>query len=65
MAWFEPSGDQGFDQLAVTALAPLRALLYSGPPIDEPVVAYGPFVMTSDAEIRQAFADYRSGHFVA
>jgi redox-sensitive bicupin YhaK (pirin superfamily) len=29
------------------------------------VVARGPFVMTSDAEIRQAYEDYRSGRFVA
>lgn len=30
-------------------------------PIDEPVVSHGPFVMTSAAEIRQAYADYRAG----
>jgi hypothetical protein len=65
VAWFEPSLDQGDGRLAVTALAPLRALLYSSAPIDEPVVARGPFVMTSDAEIRQAYDDYRSGRFVA
>jgi hypothetical protein len=65
IAWFEPSLEQGDDRLAVTALAPMRALLYSSAPIDEPVVARGPFVMTSDAEIRQAYDDYRSGRFVA
>jgi quercetin 2,3-dioxygenase len=65
VAWFEPSDGSGFDVLRLTARAPLRALLYSGAPIDEPVVAYGPFVMTSDAEIQQAYDDYRSGRFVA
>jgi hypothetical protein len=65
VAWFEPSLDASDDRLAVTALTPLRALLYSSRPIDEPVVARGPFVMTSDAEIRQAFADYHAGRFVA
>jgi len=65
VAWFEPSLDGGTDRIAVTALAPLRALLYSGAPIDEPVVARGPFVMTSDAEIRQAYTDYQSGRFIA
>jgi quercetin 2,3-dioxygenase len=64
VAWFEPSNGSGDDMLRLTARAPLRALLYSGAPIDEPVVARGPFVMTSDAEIMQAYDDYRYGRFV-
>ena len=38
-------------------------LVLTGEPIDEPVVGQGPFVMNSEAEIRQAFADYNSGRF--
>ena len=38
-----------------------RWLLIAGRPLREPIVAYGPFVMSSRAEIEQAFADYRSG----
>ncbi|MGO8829930.1 MAG: pirin family protein [Steroidobacteraceae bacterium] len=38
-------------------------LVLSGEPIEEPVVGYGPFVMNSESEIRQAIADFNSGRF--
>ncbi len=38
-------------------------LLLAGAPIHEPVVGYGPFVMTSESEIAQAIRDYQSGRF--
>jgi quercetin 2,3-dioxygenase len=42
---------------------PLRALLYAGRLLHEAVVARGPFVMNTEAEIEQAYADYRAGRF--
>jgi redox-sensitive bicupin YhaK (pirin superfamily) len=41
----------------------MRALLYAGRPLREPVVARGPFVMNTEAQIEQAYADYRAGRF--
>ncbi len=50
------------DDLTVTAGADgARFLLLAGRPIGEPVARYGPFVMNTEAEIRQAITDYRNG----
>jgi len=38
-------------------------LVLQGKPIGEPVVQYGPFVMTTEMQIRQAIADYQRTQF--
>ncbi|MBU6506187.1 MAG: pirin family protein [Alphaproteobacteria bacterium] len=42
---------------------PGRVLLAAGKPLNEPVARYGPFVMNTPDQIRQAIADYQSGRF--
>ncbi|HVZ21521.1 MAG TPA: pirin family protein [Vicinamibacterales bacterium] len=42
----------------------IRFLLVSGRPLDEPVAWYGPIVMNTNAELRQAIADLQNGTFV-
>ncbi len=41
-----------------------RLILVAGRPLREPVAKYGPFVMNTPDEIRQAIADYQAGKFV-
>ncbi|MGE8067522.1 pirin family protein [Pseudomonas sp. NPDC089569] len=56
---FERKGDR----LSLEAGTDAVVLLLSGEPIDEPIVGHGPFVMNTEQEIHQAFADFHSGRF--
>lgn len=51
------------ERVLIEATSEAQLLVLSGEPIAEPVVQYGPFVMNSEREIRQAFADFSSGKF--
>ncbi|MGY2366921.1 pirin family protein [Pseudomonas azotoformans] len=59
LALFERDGRQ----LTLEANDDAKVLLLSGEPIDEPIVGHGPFVMNTEQEIHQAFADFQSGKF--
>jgi hypothetical protein len=49
--------------LEIASGGPTEMLVMQGRPIGEPVAQQGPFVMNTDEEIRQAFADYRATQF--
>jgi redox-sensitive bicupin YhaK (pirin superfamily) len=55
--------DRAGDSVSISTDTDTVMLVLTGEPIDEPIVGYGPFVMNSHAEIRQALADLKSGQF--
>lgn len=52
------------DSATIRAKDDAMLLVLTGTPLGEPIVGYGPFVMNSEAEIRQAIDDFNSGRFV-
>ena len=58
-----PSEGAAASEITFRATTPLRVMCYAGRPLREPVVARGPFVMNTEEEITQAYADFRAGRF--
>jgi len=55
--------DHTGEHFTLEALADSIILVMSGEPLNEPISAYGPFVMNTDEEIKQAYDDYYNGVF--
>ena len=65
MVRFAPDGDAVRIENPADTKAALEVLLIAGVPLNEPIARYGPFVMNTEAEIHQAFEDYRRGRMGA
>jgi redox-sensitive bicupin YhaK (pirin superfamily) len=65
MVMFGQDGDEVRIENPADAKATLEVLLIAGVPLNEPVARYGPFVMNTEGEIRQAIEDYQLGRMGA
>lgn len=51
------------ETITITATEDSIVLVLSGQPIDEPIAAYGPYLMNTHKELEEALADLSSGKF--
>lgn len=58
VAWFPYEAEESKAAFA-TKEKSLRAILFAGKPLGEPVVSRGPFVMNTEEEIEEAFVEFR------
>ena len=56
--------DRGDEIVVQAGPEGIRFLLVSGQPLEEPVAWYGPIVMNTQAELRQAMSELQSGTFI-
>jgi redox-sensitive bicupin YhaK (pirin superfamily) len=56
--------DRGDEVVVQAGETGIRFLLVSGKPIEEPVAWYGPIVMNTEDELRQAYTELRQGTFI-
>lgn len=61
--WLDRTDTTGLATITITAETAMRVLIAAGEPLHEPVVAAGPFVMNTEAQIAEAYADFRAGRF--
>jgi redox-sensitive bicupin YhaK (pirin superfamily) len=55
--------DHDGEDITIEAEEDSIVLILNGEPINEPIASYGPFVMNTEAEIKQAFEEYKNGKF--
>jgi redox-sensitive bicupin YhaK (pirin superfamily) len=65
MVLFAQDGEEVRIENPADAKTTLEVLLIAGVPLNEPVARYGPFVMNTEGEIRQAIEDYQLGRMGA
>jgi len=56
--------DRGDEVVVQAGDEGIRYLLVTGKPLEEPVAWYGPIVMNTEAELRQAYTELRQGTFI-
>ena len=56
--------DSGDEVVVQAGEQGIRFLLISGRPLEEPVAWYGPIVMNTQAELRQAIRELNDGSFI-
>ena len=56
--------DRGDEVTVQAGVDGIRFLLVSGKPLGEPVAWYGPIVMNTQEQLRQAFAELQEGTFL-
>lgn len=62
--WLSETNGAEISEISIKAADNLRLLLFAGKPLKESVVAKGPFVMNTEEEVQQAYADFRNGTFL-
>jgi redox-sensitive bicupin YhaK (pirin superfamily) len=57
---FEQAGQAVYAAVDEAAEKSARFVIIAGTPLDQKIVQYGPFVLTSQEEVYQAFMDYQT-----
>ena len=57
---FDPAGEVVHVEADANAATSSRLVIIAGTPLDQPVIQYGPFVLTSKEEVYQALYDYQA-----